>query len=69
MTDDETFATPDEALAAATAALVEDLGCRARACGWDEARFARMQALLRQLLRGRHETMRQMLEHRCTAVH
>jgi hypothetical protein len=70
MTDDETFDTPEAAIEAAMARIIEDLEAYARARGdCDAAQIARRQHLLRQLLNDRCEIMRAMLENRATNLH
>jgi hypothetical protein len=68
--DDKTFTTPDAAIEAAMARLIEDLEAFARARGdCDAAQIARRQELLRQLLNDRCEIARAMLEARATNLH
>jgi hypothetical protein len=67
--DDETFATADEAIAAAMVQLVADLGLWARDLGASEERIVRLQARFKHLLHERRETMRVMLEARATNLH
>jgi len=77
MTDDETFTSADEAIAAAWStiepALVKGFEDVARKLGTDEMTIVRARACFAQLLResweNQRETAKQMLEHRCSAVH
>lgn len=60
--DDETLMSAPEAIAAASAWIIEDLAITARDRGIDEARIVRLQELLRQILRDRFESAVAMLE-------
>ena len=60
--DDEPLMTAPEAIAAASERLVEDLAPWARDRGCDEERIARLQEMMRQILRDRFESAVAMLE-------
>lgn len=60
--DDQTLMTAPEAIAAATEWIIEDLAVLTRDHGADEARIARLQELMREILRDRFESAVAMLE-------
>jgi hypothetical protein len=60
--NDQTLMTAPEAIAAAAARLVEDIAPWARDRGADEERIARLQEMMRQILRDRFESAVAQLE-------